>query len=150
MRQHPPGYPRHNQPDSKGQRPSQTPRKITRRQALEKRLLEIINSNQAYQSAEIARFERWAKEFHRKPPVVEVPAVDRDGLPTGETVELPTYVVKAVERFCEKRGLDPGKFVNEILKTLLPLLLKSEEAREAFFRGRTGELAAWFGRHRHR
>ena len=69
---------------------------------------------------------------------------------TGETRELPAYLVNAVERFCEKRGLDPRKFVNEILKTFLPLLLKSKEAREVFFRGSTGEFVAWFGRHRHR
>ena len=43
---------------------SQTSRKITRQQLREKKLLEIIDSNQTCQSAEVARFERWAKEFH--------------------------------------------------------------------------------------
>jgi hypothetical protein len=121
---------------------SQASGTITRRQRCQKELLEIINSNQACQSAEIARLERWAKEFHREPPVVEVPVVDHNGLPTGETVELSSYKVKAFERFCEKRGLDPGNFLNDIAKTVLPLLVKSKEAREAFFKG-TSEFVAW-------
>jgi hypothetical protein len=49
-------------------------------------------------------------------------------------VESSAYKVKALERFCEKRGLDPGKWFNEILGRFLPLLLKSKEAREVFFR----------------
>ena len=126
---------------------SQTSETITRRQPCQKELLEIINSNQACQSAEIARLERWAKEFHHKPPVVEVPVVDHDGFPTGETVELSAYTVKALERFREKRGVDPDNVFNEILQTVLPLLVKSKEAREVFFRGSTGEFAAWVGRH---
>jgi hypothetical protein len=57
--------------------------KITHRQGCRKQLLEIINSNQAYQSAEIARFERWAKEFHHKPPMIEFEVTTPDGVPTG-------------------------------------------------------------------
>src|SRR5882724_315170 len=115
---------------------SQTSRTITRRQLREKKLLEIINSKQACQSAEIARFERWAKEFHREPPMVELEVTTPDGVPTEDIVKVLPYVYRNLERQCAKEGFDPSDYLSQMTESLLDILKNSEEARGALFKGR--------------
>jgi hypothetical protein len=55
-------------------------------------------------------------------------------------VELSAYKVKALERFCEKRGLDPGKWFNENWEGSCPCCLNQRKRERGILQGSTGEF----------